>query len=171
MIGKFVAAIFAGLALAALGGCGFTPLYATQTANGPMSAALSAIRVEPIPDRLGQYVRNNLIDLLNPQGEPQAPAYRLIVRLSEDREGLAIERDTSITRYNYSLLAHYELRDGAGHVVESGKARAIAAYNVVSSQFATLSAEKDAQMRAAREVAETIRLRLAAGFNRRTGQS
>ena len=170
MLGRSVAAIFAGLVLAALGGCGFTPLYATQTASGPMSVDLAAIRVAPIPDRLGQYVRNNLIDLLNPQGEPQTPAYRLIVRLSEDREGLAIERDTSITRYNYTLIAHYELRDATDHVVESGKARAIAAYNVVSSQFATLAAENDAQMRASREVAETIRLRLAAGFNRRAGQ-
>lgn len=161
---RFAAALLATLVLCA---CGFTPLYATHTASGPLSADLAAIRIEPIPDRLGQYVRNNLVDLLNGGFEPGAPAYRLAVRLSEDREGLAIERDTSITRYNYTLMAFYELRDAEGVIVESGKARAIAAYNVVESQFATLSAEKDAEMRAAREVAETIRLRLASGFERR----
>ena len=165
---KFAAAVLATLILS---GCGFTPLYATRTASGPMSVEFAAIRIEPIPDRLGQNVRNNLIDLLNGGVEPDAPSYRLTVRLTEDREGLAIERDTSITRYNYSLVAFYELRDAQDEIVESGTARAIAAYNVVESQFATLTAEKDAQMRAAREVAETIRLRLASGFERRARQS
>jgi len=98
-----------------------------------------------------------------------AARYRLIVTLSENREGLALRRDASVTRYNYVLRATFELRDAATDVVvDKGDARAIAAYNVVDSQFATLSAEQDAETRAARELAEQIRLRLGVGFERRT---
>ena len=50
-------------------------------------------------------------------------------------------------------------------------ARAIAPYNVVDSQFATLSAERDAQERAAREVGEDIRTRLGLYFEQHFNKS
>ena len=150
----------------ALAGCGFQPLYGKTTAYDGVAADFGAIEIVDIPERVGLSVRNHLIDLMPQEG---AARYRLIVTLSENREGLALRRDASVTRYNYVLRATFELRDAATDaVVDKGHARAIAAYNVVDSQFATLSAEQDAETRAARELAEQIRLRLGVGFERRT---
>ena len=120
--------------------------------------------------RQGVHLRNQMMDALTPEGTPSAAAYRLSIKLEDVKEGLAIKENTQITRYNYSLTAKYELRDSvSGEVLDHGTARAIAAYNVADSQFATQSAERDAQERAAREVGEDIRLRLGLYFENRFG--
>jgi LPS-assembly lipoprotein len=149
----------ASLAAVALSACGFRPLYATDTTVGGMSQYYAQVFVEP---------SNQLMDTLTPAGTPQSAAYRLSIKLEAAKEGLAIQEDTRITRYNYNLIAKYELKDAVtGEVLDKGTTRAIAAYNVVESQFATLSAERDAQERAAREVGEDIRIRLGLYFEQR----
>ncbi|NWH08168.1 MAG: hypothetical protein HXY22_05910 [Alphaproteobacteria bacterium] len=154
------AAMVLGLSVT-LGGCGFTPLYGKPESGANVPAEFAAISVEDIDGRVGLEVRNNLIEILNPAGEPASPAYRLVVTLGELRQGLLVRSDASVTRYNYQLSGKYELRDAkTDKVMQQGEARAIAAYNVVESQFATYSAEKDAESRAARELAQEIRLRL-----------
>ena len=69
------------LALAAappsvLCGCGWAPLYA-DTETGPASEELRAIKVDPIPERIGQRLEIALRNSLNPTGEPTPPRYRL----------------------------------------------------------------------------------------------
>lgn len=163
---------FSFAAALALSGCGFTPLYATGTTPEGMSSYFGQVFVEPIPGRQGVHLRNQLMDALTPAGTPSAAAYRLTIKLEDLKEGLAIQENTQITRYNYALTAKYELRDSvSGEVLDHGTARAIAAYNVVDSQFATQSAERDAQERAAREVGEDIRLRLGLYFQNRFGKA
>jgi len=160
-----------GLATAlSLGACGFRPLYAVGTTPEGISTYFTQVFVEPIPGRQGVHLRNQLMDQLTPEGTPSAAAYRLSIKLEDVKEGLAIQENTQITRYNYSLTAKYELRDSvSGEVLDHGTARAIAAYNVADSQFATQSAERDAQERAAREAGEDIRLRLGLYFENRFG--
>ena len=162
-----------GVVLAAalsLGACGFKPLYAVGTTPDGVNTYMTQVFVEPIPGRQGVHLRNQLMDALTPEGTPSAAAYRLSIKLEDVKEGLAIQENTQITRYNYSLIAKYELRDSvSGEVLDHGTTRAIAAYNVVDSQFATQSAERDAQERAAREVGEDIRLRLGLYFEYRFG--
>ncbi len=162
-----VLGVCAALALSA---CGFRPLYATGTTPEGMSQYFSQVYVESIPGRQGVHLRNQLMDALTPAGTPSSAAYRLTIKLEDLKEGLAIQENTQITRYNYSLTAKYELRDSvSGEILDKGTTRAIAAYNVVDSQFATQSAERDAQDRAAREVGEDIRLRLGLYFENRFG--
>jgi LPS-assembly lipoprotein len=135
-----------------------------------MSNYFQQVFVEPIPGRQGVHLRNQLMDALTPQGTPGSAAYKLTVKLEDVREGLAIRQNTEITRYNYRLTALYELRDNVSNeVLEKGTARAIAAFNVATSQFATQTAERDAEERAAREVGEDIRLRLGLYFEQRFG--
>ncbi len=162
--------VFALAAAAASSGCGFRPLYAVGTTPEGVSSYFTQVFVEPIPGRQGVHLRNQMMDALTPEGTPSAAAYRLGIKLEDIKEGLAIKENTQITRYNYSLSAKYELRDSvSGEVLDHGTARAIAAYNVADSQFATQSAERDAQERAAREVGEDIRLRLGLYFENRFG--
>jgi LPS-assembly lipoprotein len=166
---------FLGLALGlaaalSLGACGFRPLYAVGTTPDGVNSYFTQVFVEPIPGRQGVHLRNQMMDALTPDGTPSSAAYRLSIKLEDVKEGLAIKENTQITRYNYSLTAKYELRDSvSGEVLDHGTARAIAAYNVADSQFATQSAERDAQERAAREAGEDIRLRLGLYFENRFG--
>ncbi len=155
--------------LAVLAGCGFEPLYGP--AGQPQSAvvaALAGVHVAPIPDRIGQQLRNDLLDRLTPGGTPSKPTYTLEIALREDREGLAIRKDETVTRFNLTLRARFVLIDRQTRLpIFKGATRSIAAYNVVESTFATLIAEQDAGARTARDVSEEIRNQLAIFFRRR----
>jgi LPS-assembly lipoprotein len=147
--------------------CGFHPLYGGATGD-IRKLELSQIAVTPIESRTGSELRNELIDRLTPDGEPAYPQYRLDIALHEVREGLAIQKDASVTRWNYKLTGSYQLFDlGTGKVVTRGAATSTVAYNVVDSQFATLSAEQDAQRRAALDLGDELGLRLALFFEQR----
>jgi len=141
-------------------GCGFQPLHAPG--SGAVPSVLSKVDVAPIPNRLGQVVRNRLFEQLTPRGSPIAAKYRVVVSLRLSKEALAIGRDDSATRYNVSLEATYNLLlVSSGDTVLQGTVRSVAAYNVVSSDYANVVAERDAELRAAREVGDEIKLRLA----------
>ena len=114
-----------GLAVS-LGACGFHPLYATPPSGNSlgMTQYYSQVLVEPIPGRQGVHLRNQLMDTFTPGGTPANAAYRLSIRLEEQKEGLAIQTDTRITRYNYNLTAKYELKDAvSGQILDRGISR------------------------------------------------
>ncbi len=157
------------LVVLVLGACGFRSLYGTD-ATGDAPGELATIKIKPIADRLGQQLRNNLLDLLNPRGRPAKPRYFLTVRLDQSTQRLAIEKDAFATRANLRLLAKFSLQEPDNpEIVLSGKILVVSSYNILDSEFATLMAEKDAKTRAAREIAHDIRTRLAAFFVRQGG--
>ena len=91
-------------------------------------------------------------------------AYRLKITLSEAQQGIALQNDATITRYNNTLDAHYTLSDARGDVLTTGEQKELSAYNVVQSPYATLAAEQDSSKRAAQDVAERIHLDLGVWF-------
>ncbi len=152
------------LAALLLTGCGFTPLYGTIDSGSNVGMALSEVYVDPIPERVGYELRNNLLDLFNATGRSDTAAYRLKLYLSGDEEAVVLQPNTAITRYNYQLRAHYDLiPKGGTDAVKSGDVTAFAAYNVAAAPFlyATVTAQRDAQNRAASDIAERIRIDLA----------
>jgi LPS-assembly lipoprotein len=153
----------AALALVfALAGCGFHPMY------GPgLSPQLASIYVAPMAERDGYELRNRLIDLLGSDGREQGKRYRLTITLSETNQGVALQTDAAITRYNDTLEANFVLTDSGGKVVTQGSQNGLTAYNVAVSPYATLVAQQDADKRAAQDIAERIRLDLAAFFGQR----
>jgi LPS-assembly lipoprotein len=161
-----------------LTGCGFQPLYGSSVGTksnttlyaGDVISDMAYVEVDPIAERVGQLVRNQLLDLLHPVGMREKPVFRLVVSLKETVEGLAIQQDDTTTRYNLRLVAQFRLtdtRDGAQAL--KATTRAIAAYNVVQSDYANLISHKDARKRAAFSVAEGIQSRIAVYFSRRRG--
>jgi LPS-assembly lipoprotein len=156
------------LAASALGGCGFHPLYGDSGATGPTRDKLAAIYVDPIPNRLGYELRNQLIDLFDSSGQASHDSLRLHVTIAEKSEGVALQNDAAITRYNDMLTIHYELTDRNGKIVTSGEEAGIGAYNVVESPYATLIAQRDADTRAAYDIAYRIRTDLAVFFQEPT---
>ena len=66
----------------ALGACGFEPLYGEHRGGETtVTASMSAIRIEAIPDRIGQKMYNMLHERLTPDGRIEEPKYSLRVRL------------------------------------------------------------------------------------------
>ena len=157
----------AGALLLALSGCGYQPLYGT-TSQGSVVQDLASVNVDVVPDRSGQEIHNYLRDEINPTGRPEFPHYDLSIELNETREPLAIRTDETATRYNLHQNAQFHLRDlETGRVVLTGNSNAVVSYNVLRNDFANVVSENDARERGARQIAEDIRLRLAAYFNAR----
>jgi LPS-assembly lipoprotein len=154
--------LMASLFLAA---CGFEPLYSQNESGIGSHDYLRQIEVAPMEARLGQVVYTSLVNELTPLGTPAVPNYRLTLELKEKREGLGFEDDDTVTRFNYELLAKYQLRDfTSDKILFQSASRSIAAYNVVDNQFATLTARHDAEARAAKDLSRSVKLQLALYF-------
>ena len=158
----------AAVVVAVLGGCGFRPLYGkTGGDHQDVAGDLSSVAIAPIPDRLGQELRNYLLDLLTPRGRPTNPIFTLRVQVKERIEDLAIDNQGLATRANLRLDATYALiKDETGESVLNGKGLAVSSYNLVSNDYSNLTAENDARSRAALHIARQIRARLGAYLTR-----
>lgn len=156
-------------ALLALAGCGFRPLYGNTTGGNTAGAVpvnvqqqLESIRIVPSQDRMGQQLYNNLRDMLNPRGVPANPKWVLTVQLVESQQQLLLEQDQAATRTYLVITANYHLRvANAQTEVLSGTARTRTGYNLLTNEYASLVAERNARERSAAELADGIRQRLA----------
>jgi LPS-assembly lipoprotein len=147
-------------------GCGFHPLYGDAAVGSAVGNQLSDIYVEPIPDYgvagTGYELRLALVQGLN---SDKRARYQLRATLTETTQGIALLTNASITRYNDTLTVNYTLTDMmTGQVVKQGTETGLAAYNVVSSPYATLIAQQDADKREAQDIAERMRIELAVFF-------
>lgn len=144
--------------------CGFAPLYGQGGKTPETQARMAAVAVKPIPNRSGQMMRTELQRRLAPKASP-SPLYALSVSLSESTAQMAVERNSFATRANLTLSAQYHLvRTADGVQLADGDVRAVASYNILSSEYATLVAEDDARKRAITAVAADIQTRLAVYF-------
>ena len=155
-------ALYVALTCLTVSGCGFHPLY-----GGKLAPQLASIYVEPVAERDGYELRNQLIDLLGSDGREAGKAYRLKLTLNEVSNGVTLQNDATITRYNDSLTANYVLSDAKGQELRRGALTSLSSYNVVTSPYATLAARQDSDKRAAQDLAQRIGLDLGVYFRRR----
>ena len=147
-----------------LPGCaGYQPLYGSAT---PAAQQLPLVQVNNIPNRLGQQLRNRLIDRFYGNGRPEAPEYTLDVALNQSIFKLGIEVDDSATRAELNVQAVYTLRNSQGAAVLTGATTAVNYYNILRGQYATLTAEEDAYDRSVAQISDDITRRLSLYFNR-----
>jgi LPS-assembly lipoprotein len=143
-----------------LAGCaGFTPLYGdTGVVRG-----LASIDVEAPDGRTGFLIRQHLDDAFA-QGRDRAgpSAYTMQLALGEARYPRGVRIDNVATRYEYVLTADYVLRaQPSGAVAKRGRVRVELTYDSADQPYASISAQQDAQDRAAEEAARRIELELA----------
>jgi LPS-assembly lipoprotein len=158
------AAVLAGLAALALAGCGFQPLYGGTTAGGQrLSEVMAGVEITPIPGRVGQKLRNELI-FTNTGGGLAAPSrYRLEIAVKESVVDQLVQITGDATGQVYQLDATFQLIDpNNGKVLLQGKAISRAPYNRFQEIFANVRARYDAENRAARTVSESIKTQVAA---------
>jgi len=159
-------AALAAVAGFGLSACGFQPLYGsgTTTASGArLSEAMAAVNVSPIPGRVGQKLRNELI--FSNTGGNYAPdtRYRLNIAIRERVIDQLVQISGDARGQVYQLEASFKLIDSAsGTVIHSGAAVSRAAYNRYQEIFANVRARRDAENRAADTVAESIKTQIAA---------
>ena len=154
-----------------LGACGFSPLYRRDRESGSVPQ-LAAVDIPAAGDRLSQLVRNNLLDLVSPEGKPSRPLYRLSFETTESQGGVLLTRGDVITRYNMTVSVAYRLVDAqTGTELLADSITSYAAYSVLRAEFASLIAEEDARARAARDLSEQLRIRLAIYFARRESEA
>lgn len=145
----------AGLIICALVavGCGFRP----AGAPGPDRGDAASVRVQPIPERVGQLVRTQLVDRLSPGAEPRDPVYVLEVALDERIDETGFRRDESETRRNLRLSADYVLRRAdTRDTVLKGSTELTTSSNVLDQPYATRVMTRDARARGARGIAKRI---------------
>lgn len=155
--------VLAALALSgALAGC-FQPLY-SESAHPGLVEDLRAIEVEPIKDRIGHYLADNLITELNGTGQTPPPKYRLTVTVSTASTTPTVNALTNVaTSATMTAEAHFTLNrvDGGAQVL-TGVASANASYDRSQQRYNDLRAARDAEIRLARSLSQDISLRLAA---------
>jgi LPS-assembly lipoprotein len=155
--------VLAALALSgALAGC-FQPLY-SESAHPGLVEDLRAIEVEPIKDRIGHYLADNLITELNGTGQTPPPKYRLTVTVSTASTTPTVNALTNVaTSATMTAEAHFTLNrvDGGAQVL-TGVASANASYDRSQRRYNDLRAARDAEIRLARSLSQDISLRLAA---------
>lgn len=157
----------------ALAACGFTPMYGAREDGASVAADLGAVEVAAITDagrpyRLGQLMENDLADRFY-RGGVGAVRYRLELGLERTREGFAFRPDEAVTRVGLRLDARYRLIETeTGNVILEDSAQAYNSFDVVQSDYATLSAEKDMEARLVKDLGQRITARLSRYFGKGT---
>src|ERR1700744_635711 len=113
-LGVLAALTFAG----GLAGC-FQPLY-SEAAHPGLVEDLRAIEVEPIKDRIGHYLGDNLPTNLNGTGQTPTPKYKRTVTVSIATSTPTVSSLTNVaTSATVTADAHYTLNkaDGGAQVL------------------------------------------------------
>jgi len=156
-------------ALCILSGCGdassgFRPLYGSAALGGAATQEkLATVDIAPIPGRVGQRIRNELIFQATGGGKAAPPQYRLDIAIRESVVSTLVMVNGNAGGQIYSIEASYNLiRLSDKSVVASGKSFGRASFDRVTSIFANVEARQDAENRAAESVSEEMRTRLLA---------
>jgi LPS-assembly lipoprotein len=155
-------ALLVGLiAITGLPGCAFRPLYGT---NGPGEAvSLSGVSVAEQQTRAGQLVRNQLMQSMTGDG----PRYLLKIAIVDRQRGKSTLPGTTTTRFELTLNGEYDLVDTrSGKTVATGRSFSTVPFDQVRQPIADLEARNSALDRAAIELANDIKLRVAVYFSK-----
>lgn len=160
-------ALLAGVGAAAilpwLAACGFRPLYGTTASGERMADVLASIEIPPVPGRVGQKLRNELIFGTTGGGHARDAKYRLDLAIRETLSDQLVETSGEARGQVFQLDVSFKLvRLADNQVALRGTASARAAFDRFDPAFANIRARYDAENRAATTVADNIRVRLAA---------
>ncbi|MCV0394227.1 MAG: hypothetical protein K5872_14085 [Rhizobiaceae bacterium] len=162
-------------ALVGLSACTVTPLYgnvttgATAPGQAGAPARVASISIEPPVSREEQEVYNHMIFLLHGgAGEPDKARYRLRLGVVSRQVATAVRQivtdgpnERQPTSGSVVMSSRYVLTDTeTGEVVSQGNREISASYDVPKQEFAAMRAVRDAEDRAARELAELVRIAL-----------
>ena len=156
-------------------GC-FQPMYAEHSDGTPgLREKLMGVELPPIDKpnasrdaRIGVEIRNALAFKLYGSATGMPPTHRLVIRFTSSRSSLMVDQATGLpSSENYGIDAQYNLIEIVSNKsVMTGTTFSRVTYDIPGSmqRFARARAFRDAEDRAAQEIAENIQTRLASFF-------
>jgi LPS-assembly lipoprotein len=157
-------------------GC-FQPLYGQTSLNGgpAIGTALARVDVANIPApagsseaRVAVEVRNQLLFNITGGADPPPPTHRLAIRMTSNRVSVIVDVVSGRPDVeNYGLNVTFTLTEiKTGKQVMQGNTFARVSYDIPGQEqrFARARALRDTENRAAKEVADNIKARLASYF-------
>lgn len=157
------------IALLTVAACGFRPVYGVNrdTPTG-VESKLETVRIENIPDREGQYLRNALIDRFYRSGRPADPAYSLgFLPVTETLTDLDITKTSDATRGQLRLDTVMRLSDiRSGETLIERRLISVTSYNILGSEFATRVTEDNARTNALDDLARQAEMQVSLYFKR-----
>jgi LPS-assembly lipoprotein len=174
---RIAARLLAVAALAALtAGC-FQPMYAEHSDGTPaLREKLMGVELPPLENtpnssreaRIGVEIRNALAFKLYGNATGLPPTHRLVLRFRSARSSLLVDPNTALpTSENYGIDAQFNLVEIATNKsVMTGTTFARVSYDLPGSyqRYSRTRALRDAEDRAAQEIAENIQTRIASYF-------
>jgi LPS-assembly lipoprotein len=167
----FLQSFALGPILSACGSEGFHPLYGPTASGVSLQERLKELDVAPIPGRVGQRIRNELIFQASGGGELQPPTHRLEVTTSESVQTTLADSTGAAAGGAYNLQAAFKLvRINDKKVVLQGTSYGRAAFERYTNTttttgtaftYSNVRAREDAENRAAKVVAEDLSTRVA----------
>ena len=146
----------------------FRPLYGPTASGEPMAALLASVQVDDVAmaqgqERLGHYLRSELIFDLDGSGQPSTKRYRLKMQGSESVQTPIVSSQTGRAEAGTIVgTVKYALEDLSGtKIISEGVATSTATYDRSIQRFASLRAARDAEIRLASVLADQIKTRLA----------
>jgi LPS-assembly lipoprotein len=157
-------------------GC-FQPIYAEHADGTPgLREKLMGVDLPPVDKpnasreaRIGVEIRNALAFKLYGNATGMPPTHKLVLRFTTTRASLIVDPNTALpTSENYGIDAQYALIELVSNKqVMTGNTFSRVTYDMPGSyqRFARTRAFRDAEDRAAQEIAENIQTRLASFFS------
>jgi LPS-assembly lipoprotein len=165
MIQGLLACAAASVLVAGCGDSGFRPMYASSAITGApdVNERLAELDIAPIPGRVGQRLRNELVYQATGGGNAKEPVYRLEVVIRESLTPTLVQQDGNSSGSVYNLSTTFRLiRIADRSVALQGESNGRVAFQRFDSVFANVRARQDAEDRAAKTVGDELKGRIAA---------
>lgn len=158
-------------------GCGFEPLYVEKTGGDDLwyynnqydtdiVKEMAQIKVETVTDRIGQMIKNELMDIFNPHGTPKSAEYFLKLQPANSRiTQQALRDDITATREKIRYSVKYSLwSKKKGHLID-GNSWVYLSYDLLDNPYSTTMDKKKVEKDGAKIIANDISLRIGAYFH------
>lgn len=150
------------ICLLALNGCtGYRPLYGKGPTGAGVPEALASVSIPEQNSRSGQLIRNEMLSTMG----SASSRFSLRLTVTEKTIDVSTLSQSNLRRKRYNLTAHYELVNGvSGKVETTGDSFSNVSFDTVRQPVADLQAANNAMERAATEIGQDLRQRIAAFF-------
>lgn len=146
-----------GAGLGLLSACGFSPVYKQGSAA---SGLFNQMNIPVVEGRFGFELRERLIERLG-TAAPDA-RYRLTFQLKIESRDLVVNEAADIVRYNLTGVADFTVTDRATNaLLYRDKVKSLTAYSTTSDTYPTTVAERAANIRLVRSLADLMVTRMS----------
>ena len=165
------------MAICTLGACGFEPLYVEKTDDQSgwyynneyktdIVREMAQIKVETVTDRMGQLIKNELMDTFNPYGTPKCAKYFLKLQpIDKTVTEQALRDDITATREKVKYSVNYELWSEEKGKLVDGNSWVFLSYDLLDNPYSTSMDKKKIEKDGAKIIANDISLRIGAYFH------